>query len=776
MAGKIIVPILSAFSSKGVDDAGRSIKALGASMKDMAGGIGSGVGGGLGGLSTGNFMEEAINQARDLQRGMIAVETIFGDASAAVEKFIENANKIGLSQVDAAKSITFLGSVLKQAGFEMGEVSEESKRLTTLGSDLAATYGYDVSEALVAMTALFRGEYDPIEKFGVAMKQAEVNAVLTAKKLNHLTGVELLQAQMVARMELLYSRAGDAMGAFGRQSDNLFAQQAKLNGALKDTQAAFGQPLLKPVANFIAFFREAMPSIQKAWQPVFNILGKSLQMLFAPMGKILGEIITMVGNLMQPVADVMYYLFTTIAPLFYGLWAMIQPVFDIIIKALGAVGTIVKMILMPIKIVAILIGLLMKKLGDLFNWMFGPAGSMFDWFTKTFGEGVDGIDAKLNELIEQIYGFKLESEAWEWDFEVDLTIPKPDPKSVDNGMFDWIRAIRAALQNIFPATFVQRELGKFESAVVESFKKITDLVQEGLDKNFITKKAAAAFTDYANTVKTELAQIGRERDNLLKKYSLGKALIADTKAAVIGFGNLSSLLSDSAGEITKTVTYMVGKFQTTLTSTVKGVASAADIIGKFRDILSKTKDFAKNLEALRAMNISSELYQQILGGGIEQGAAVAEALVQGGQAAVNELNGLFGDLSSTGAAMGEEAAQVMYGAGLDLSKGLVEGILQADSELVKAAKTLAKSFKTAFMDGIVGVAGTNKSFLAPLVDMMFGEAAIGSAYDNPGSQTNINVTVNAGIGADGVAVGRSIVKVLKDYERINGTSWRAGIA
>lgn len=777
MAGKIIVPILSAFSSKGVDDANRSIKSLGASMKDIGAGIGGGIGGGLGGMTAGNFIEEAILQARDLQRGMIAVETIFGDASAAVEEFIKSANKIGLSQVDAAKSITFIGSVLKQAGFEMGEVSEESQRLTTLATDLAATYGYDVSEALVAMTALFRGEYDPIEKFGVAMKQAEVNALVAAKGLSNLTGVELLQAQMVARMELLYSRAGDAMGAFGRQADNVFAQQNKLNGALKDAQAAFGQPLLKPIANLIGLFRKEFPKIQKAWQPVFNTIGKSMQMLLAPMGKIIGEIITMVGNLVQPIADVFYYIFTTVAPLFYGLWAMVQPVFDIIIKALGAIGTIVKMILMPIKIVAILIGLLMVKLGELFNWMFGPAGSMFDWFTKTFGEGVDGIDAKLNELIEQIYGFKLESEAWDWKFEVDLTIPKPKPNGGGiSGLADWIKSLREAMKGVFPTTFVKRELGAFEAAVVTGFTKITDLVQEGLDKNFITKMAAKAFTNYANTVKTELAQIARERDNLLKKYSLGKALIADTKEAVMGFANLANLLSDSGAEITKTVSYMSGKIRITLTETVKGVSSATDIIKKFRDVVGQTKDFAKNLEILSSMNLSKGMYKQILDMGLEQGAAYAAALVAGGQTAVNDMNGLFAEQSEIAAQMGEKAAQVMYGAGLDLSNGLIEGILAADSELVKAAKTLAHSFKSAFMGGIEGIAGTDKSWLAPLVDMMFGESAIGSAYDQGGSGTTINVTVNAGIGTDGVAVGRSVVKVLKDYERINGTSWRAGIA
>jgi hypothetical protein len=34
--------------------------------------------------------------------------------------------------------------------------------------------------------------------------------------------------------------------------------------------------------------------------------------------------------------------------------------------------------------------------------------------------------------------------------------------------------------------------------------------------------------------------------------------------------------------------------------------------------------------------------------------------------------------------------------------------------------------------------------------------------------TNINVTVNAGIGTDGRAVGDEIVRVLKQYERLNG--------
>jgi hypothetical protein len=45
-----------------------------------------------------------------------------------------------------------------------------------------------------------------------------------------------------------------------------------------------------------------------------------------------------------------------------------------------------------------------------------------------------------------------------------------------------------------------------------------------------------------------------------------------------------------------------------------------------------------------------------------------------------------------------------------------------------------------------------------------------------GSVANYAITVNAGIGADGAAVGRQVVAAIKQYEQRNGTSWRSGTA
>lgn len=214
----VIVPILSTFNAAGINAATTALGALGASLKRMGLQAAAAAVGVKALGSAVDFVSESVASARDLQRNLFALNTVFGELSPKMVQFTKDAAGMGISQVDAARTATFLGSVLKQAGFEMGDVSTETMKLTTLAQDLATTYGYDVSEALTAMTALFRGEYDPIEKFGVALKQNEVNSLLAAKGMGNLTGQALLNAQQQVRLEQLYLRSADAQGALDRKS------------------------------------------------------------------------------------------------------------------------------------------------------------------------------------------------------------------------------------------------------------------------------------------------------------------------------------------------------------------------------------------------------------------------------------------------------------------------------------------------------------------------------------------------------------------------------
>jgi len=219
----------------------------------------------LGGLAAASkaidFTGAAIQGARDLERNYAGLASVFKNNTEQMKEFGQTASEMGLSMNEAAKATTFIGSVLKQSGFSIQETSDLTEELVELGADLALTYGYDVQEALLGMTALFRGEYDPIEKFGVAMKQSEIDAEKAARGLDGLTGAAERFADQQIRVEFLMDRASDAMGAFDRQSGNLTVQQMRLRAEFENVRDTIADDLLPPLADFTGGLREIVEDV-----------------------------------------------------------------------------------------------------------------------------------------------------------------------------------------------------------------------------------------------------------------------------------------------------------------------------------------------------------------------------------------------------------------------------------------------------------------------------------------------------------------------------------
>jgi hypothetical protein len=312
---QMFLNVVSTFKGDGLAAATRQLGAFGSA----AGGLGSTLGKVGAALATFGvatkaiqFTQSSIESARDLERNLFSVNTIFDELSPTMVQFTKDAENIGLSQKDAAKAVTFLGSVLKQSGFAMGDVVTESQKLVSLGVDLAATYGYDVQEALLGMTALFRGEYDPIEKFGVAMKQSEINAELAARKLNNLTGAARRNAEQVIRMELLYERAADATGAFTDQSGNLFVEQKKLSAAFENMQAAVGTALLPAMGELVESLKPLVEQLTPRLIQVVSDAGPAIQ-IFTDFLKDLGDETTKTSQVVGHFADSAGTIFRLIA-------------------------------------------------------------------------------------------------------------------------------------------------------------------------------------------------------------------------------------------------------------------------------------------------------------------------------------------------------------------------------------------------------------------------------------------------------------------------------
>lgn len=276
MAGTINIPLLSVFNDKGVKDALTGLSSIGTALKTL-GKTALGAYSGMQLLQASiGFMASSANAARDLQRNLAGVETIFGSNTAKMQEFIKTSESMGMSQAQAAKAVAFLGSVFKQTGLPMDKVMLQTKTMVSIGADLASTYGYSVQEALTAMTATFRGEYDPIEKFGVAMKQQQVNAELAAMGLGKLKGQALIAAQQQVRYNMILQRTSDAQGAFARQSNNLFEQQQILQAVFTDMQATLGGLLVPALTKLLGAISPLVSTLAPHLAAGFNAVADAI--------------------------------------------------------------------------------------------------------------------------------------------------------------------------------------------------------------------------------------------------------------------------------------------------------------------------------------------------------------------------------------------------------------------------------------------------------------------------------------------------------------------
>ena len=323
MPGKIHVPI--AINVQGMDKVTKAMGSLTRSVTTAVTAFAA-----LAGTATIKFGAEAIKGANDLERNLNGLETVFGSVTPQMVAFSQNATSMGLSLAEAAKASTFIGSVIKQSGFEIQETADLTERLVSLGADLALTFGYDVSEALLGMTALFRGEYDPIEKFGVAMKQSEIDAEKLARGMGNLTGAAERFADQQIRVEFLFDRARDSMGQVERQAATLAVQQMKLNSTFSNMRDIAGQELIPVVAQFMsqlsdivirltpkvietfAAFREPMYQISQQLLPVIESMLTEFMNFLQDVAAIVSQATdptSELGNALQEASNAVQYLF-----------------------------------------------------------------------------------------------------------------------------------------------------------------------------------------------------------------------------------------------------------------------------------------------------------------------------------------------------------------------------------------------------------------------------------------------------------------------------------
>jgi vacuolar-type H+-ATPase subunit E/Vma4 len=651
--------IVSTFKGDGIKQATSQLGAFGS----VAGGLGltlGKVGATLAGFGLAakavQFTSQSIDSARDLERNMYSLETVFDSFAPTMEKFVENAYEIGLSQKDAAKASVFLGSVLKQSGFSMEAVTEQSQKLVSLGVDLAATYGYDVQEALLGMTALFRGEYDPIEKFGVAMKQSEINAELAARGQDKLSPALRRNAEQIVRMELLYERAADATGAFTGQSGNLFVEQMKLQAQFENMQASIGTQLL-PV--MVSLTEALVPLVEYIGPKIAEAVTNSLPALQG-----LTDLIKDMSDTTTTTGQTVEFLTTTLGDLF----GFVAQNFGVLAQLALLIGGV------TIALQAFAVAL-----------TFITAHPIIATLTLLAGLFIVGANA-ANNMATELEANKRASESLNPElkataYQVEYVGGKMGylAGATSNATKE-ARALRDELLRVQDLQIANTVFGGTGFAGLDQARALAN-------KKTTARASAAAAASKAAQEKAAREQLAAQqqaaREQLAAQEKAARELADAQQKAWKTEEERLQKLADAYESFADSVKSTFGNIKESILSAFSLPDlgnSVKSITRNISKLLSRTRDFARNITSLSDQGLTNDLLQQVIAAGPMQGAKLAQSLAGAGSGFISQINQAyseFGGIASGIAGVGTRSAfagqQTINNYSIEVTGGLATG-------------------------------------------------------------------------------------------------------
>ena len=279
--------------------------------------------------------------------------------------------------------------------------------------------------------------------------------------------------------------------------------------------------------------------------------------------------------------------------------------------------------------------------------------------------------------------------------------------------------------------------------------------------------------------------------------AMAKVVAAATKAATKALTKMNDKLT-AAREKLAQAKQAFNSFRDGVRDSINGLLNFGDAAskgtGSFLKNLRKQAagivGFAAKVQQLIKMGLSETAIQQVLAAGAEAGTKIADELIAGGSAAIQETNALVRSVNTAATALGQAGATAFYQAGITQGQAMVNGIIAAIKKsgfrIVGGFAALPKNLQKALDSGKLtakditqlnnllknvpalaegGV--VNKPTLA-LIGEAGPEAVIPLSKMGGSKGNTYNITVNAGLGTNGAQVGREIVDAIKKYERATG--------
>jgi hypothetical protein len=313
-----------------------------AGLKKAVGvGLVAGIGAATAGIAAlGAGLVGAVRAGSDVEEMMGKFSIVFANTGGRVtDQLDEFGRAVGRNKYELREMAATFGDTLKPMGFSEDAAADFSVQLSKLAVDLGSFNNMDTDEALRRLQGTLIGSHENALAFGVVINENTLKAEMAANGWDKLTGAELEQAKVQARINLLMKGTTDAQGDAARTSGGWANQMRRLQSVLQETQAEIGTKLL-PVLT-----------------PLLTKLG-DLATQYAPQAidaftRILDQVVAFAVALLSWDTAAIPFL-GTLTEMTGRIMEMIQPVMDAIASfvswqdVLIALGVVVAAVVLPI--------------------------------------------------------------------------------------------------------------------------------------------------------------------------------------------------------------------------------------------------------------------------------------------------------------------------------------------------------------------------------------------------------------------------------------------
>lgn len=275
----------SGLSRKAAAEGAESGHAFSAKFKGGISGIGAGIGkligpaiAAVGVAEVGRGMADIVNKAGQLEQSVGAIDSVFKESAGQMHAWSDQAaTSVGLSKNEFNELGTLIGAQLKNGGTAISELAPKTNELIGLGADLSSMFGGTTREAVEALSSALKGERDPIERYGVSLKQAEIDAKAASLGFEKVGGSFSNEAQQAATLALIMEQTKDAHGNFARESDTYAHKVQVLSQQWENFTTGLGQAFLPVAMSALDWLMGLGPAIQ----PVAEEFGRLGTLLFS---------------------------------------------------------------------------------------------------------------------------------------------------------------------------------------------------------------------------------------------------------------------------------------------------------------------------------------------------------------------------------------------------------------------------------------------------------------------------------------------------------------